>query len=72
MKISNFTYLSIAAILLAAIIITGCTTAPAQPAITPTPATIQQKDLTVFAAASLTGLWQISEKTTRSFILVLK
>lgn len=56
MKLSNLTALSIAAILLAAIIVTGCTTQPAQTAATPTPTAVQQKELTVFAAASLTGV----------------
>lgn len=56
MKLFNLTVLSVVAIILAAIIVAGCTTQPAQPVITPTPTAIQQKELTVFAAASLTGV----------------
>ena len=41
---------------LAAIIVAGCTSGPSQPAATPTPTAVQQKELTVFAAASLTGV----------------
>jgi molybdate transport system substrate-binding protein len=56
MKISNLTALSIVALVLAAIIVAGCTSGPSQPAATPTPTAVQQKELTVFAAASLTGV----------------
>jgi len=56
MKLSNLTVISIAAILFIAIIIAGCTSQSAQPSITPTPTALQQKELTVFAAASLSGV----------------
>jgi len=56
MKLSNLTALSLVAIVLAAIIVAGCTNQPAQPALTPTPTAIQQEELTVFAAASLTNV----------------
>ncbi|OPX70520.1 MAG: molybdate transporter periplasmic protein [Methanoregulaceae archaeon PtaB.Bin108] len=56
MKFLNLTALLMAAVLLAALIVAGCTTGPSQPAATPTPTAVQQKELTVFAAASLTGV----------------
>lgn len=56
MKQSNFTALSLVVIVIAALIVAGCTTGSSQPAATSTPTAVQQKELTVFAAASLTGV----------------